>query len=117
MPYADDSNCFIGYLFLFQRKSVKREFKALRLTVAIVGAFMILWLPHEVGVTLQFANITGPYVTWLVIIGSSTGMFNSSFNWVLYAGVSQTYQKAFKRVLTNAFLGVAKFCSGKSTLT
>lgn len=98
-------------------KNMKREFKALRLTLAIVGAFIILWLPHEVGVTLVFADITGPHVTWLIYIGSSTGMINSSFNWVLYAGVSKTYQKAIKRVVTNALLSVAKFCTGKSSTT
>jgi len=80
---------------------MKVQFKALRLTSAIIGAYLVLWLPYGIGRGLQFVGDTRPYVTYLVDIGSSIGMFNSSFNWILYGAVSKTYQKAFRCLLMN----------------
>jgi hypothetical protein len=89
---------------------MKREFKAVRLTLAILSMFIILWLPHEIGRGMQLVGNTQSYVSYLVDIGASSGMFNSSFNWLLYAGVSRTYQKTFKRLLISGASTVARFC-------
>jgi hypothetical protein len=90
---------------------MKREFKAVRLTLAIIGMYIVLWLPHHLGRGFQLVGNTQPFVAYLIDVGSFFGLSNSCFNWILYAGVSPTYQKVFKRLLTKAFLAIAKCCS------
>lgn len=78
----------------------RREFKALYLTAVLVGAFVILWLPRKIGNVLQLAGVKQSFVADLLNIGGAFGMFNSSFNWILYGIVNKTYRKAFKRLLS-----------------
>lgn len=38
-------------------------------------------------------------ISMLMDLGGALGIFNCSFNWILYGIVNSTYRKAFKRLL------------------
>jgi len=80
-------------------KSRRREFKAVYLTGAIVGAFVILWLPYMVGVCLAAANYNSPAADYLQLVASAFGVANYSLSWVTYAAVSKSYRRAYRQLL------------------
>jgi hypothetical protein len=82
-----------------RRRRRRREFKALYLTAVITGTFVVLWMPRKLGRFLQLSGVTQPFVADLLNFGGAFGMFNSSFNWILYGIVNNTYRKAFRRLL------------------
>ena len=80
-------------------KSRRREFKAVYLTAAIVGVFVILWFPHILGRVLASAGYNPVVVNYLVLAAGAIGTFNFSFTWALYAAVSKSYRRAYRQVL------------------
>jgi len=69
----------------------RREFKAAYLTSAIIGAYVVLWLPYEIGRSLLAAGSAAGRALAVRDVGVVLGMFNSSFNWILYAAISGSY--------------------------
>jgi len=80
-------------------KSRRREFKAVYLTAAIVGAFVILWIPSMVGRVLALVGFNPVVVNYLVLAASAIGTLNFSFSWVIYAAVSRKYRRAYRQML------------------
>ena len=58
-------------------KSHRREFKAVYLTASIVGSFVILWIPFEVGRVMLSTGNTGTVAANLTEIGGAIGLFYS----------------------------------------
>ena len=80
-------------------KSRRREFKAVYLTAAIVGAYTILWFPNMVGRVLAAADYNPVVVNNTFLIGGAIGTFNFAFAWVIYAAVSKSYRRAYRQML------------------
>jgi 7 transmembrane receptor (rhodopsin family) len=78
----------------------RREFRAIYLTGSLVGMFVILWMPRKAANLLLLSGSTEQFAFDLLNIGGAFGMFNSSFNWILYGLVNKTYRKAFRRLLS-----------------
>ena len=82
-----------------QIKSRRREFKAVYLTAAIVGAFVVLWFPYILGHFLASVYYDPVVVGYLQVIGGATGVFNYAFSWAIHAAVSKSYRRAYRQVL------------------
>ena len=82
-----------------QIKSRRREFKAVYLTAAIVGTYVILWFPGAVGRVLMSVGYNHVIANYLYLAGSPIGAFNFSIAWVIYAAVSKSYRRAYRQVL------------------
>ena len=82
-----------------QITSRRREFKAVYLTAAIVGSFVILWFPNMLGRVLSSVGYNPVVVNYLFLVGGAIGTFNFSFAWVIYAAVSKSYRRAYQQVL------------------
>jgi len=80
-------------------KSRRREFKAVYLTAAIVGAFVILWFPTVIGRVLAAADYNPVVVNYLLLVAGALGAFNFAFSWVIYAAVSKSYRRAYRQLL------------------
>jgi len=80
-------------------KSCRREFKAVYLTGAIVGAFVILWFPSMLGRVLYSASYDPIVVNYLYLVGGAIASFNFAFSWVIYAAVSKSYRRAYRQML------------------
>ena len=78
-------------------KSRRREFKAVYLTAAIVGTFVVLRIPYVVGRAMESADGYSPVlVGYLTIVG---GAFNFASTWIVYAAVSKSYRRAYRQML------------------
>jgi len=82
-----------------QIKSRRREFKAVYLTAAIVGTFVILWFPSMVGRMLMSVGYNPVVVNNLYMASGPIGAFNYASTWVIYAAVSRRYRRAYRQVL------------------
>jgi len=83
-----------------KRKSRRREFKAVYLTAAIVGAFVILWSPHILGRILASVGYINPLVVnYIGLAAGAIGSSNFAFNWAVYAAVSKSYRRAYRQTL------------------
>jgi len=80
-------------------KSRRREFKAVYLTAAIVGVFVILWFPSMLGRVLASVGYNRIVVNYISLIGGSIGSSNFAFSWAIYAAVSKIYRRAYRQVL------------------
>ena len=88
LPYAynqDDNN------------RSKREFKTVRTTSMILGSFVVLWFPFEVGRFLQAIGITASYSQYLIDVGMPLGSTNHALNWVIYGLSSSEFRSAVKK--------------------
>ena len=83
-----------------QIKSRRREFKAVYLTAAIVGAFVILWFPNLLGRILASVGFNLVVVNYLYLVGGAIGSFNFAFSWAIYAAASKSYRRAYRQMLT-----------------
>jgi len=77
-------------------KSRRREFKAVYLTAAIVGTFVVLRFPYVLGHILTSAGHNQVVVSYLSVVG---GAFNLSSTWAVYAAVSKSYRRAYRQTL------------------
>jgi len=82
-----------------QIKSRRREFKAVYLTAAIVGMFVVLWIPHALGRVLATVGYDPVVVGYLSVASGGIGTFNFAFAWAIYAAVSRSYRRAYRQVL------------------
>ena len=80
-------------------KSRRREFKAVYLTAAIVGTFVILWFPTVLGRVLAMVGFNPVVVDYLHLVGGAIGGFNIAFSWAIYAAVSKSYRRAYRQML------------------
>ena len=82
-----------------QIKSRRRAFKAVYLTAAIVGAFVILWFPSMLGRVLASVGYDRMVVNYLLLAGGAIGACNFAFSWAIYAAVSKSYRRAYRQML------------------
>ena len=86
-----------------QRQQIRRrrrEFKAVYLTAAIVGAFVVLWFPGIFGRVLLAAGYHDRVaVNYLVLVGGAIGLANFTFSWAIYAAASKSYRRAYRQML------------------
>jgi len=81
-------------------KSRRREFKAVYLTGAIVGTFVILWFPYVLGLVLGAVGFNNAaIVDYLHLVGGGLGTLNFAFSWAIYAAVSRKYRRAYRQML------------------
>jgi len=80
-------------------KSRRREFRAVYLTAAIVGVFVILWLPFMLGRILASAGYNPVIVGYIGMATGTIGTANYAFSWVIYAAVSKSYRRAYRQVM------------------
>jgi len=80
-------------------KSRRREFKAVYLTGAIVGAFVILWFPNVFSRVLALISYNPVVFNYLFLVGGALGAVNFSFSWAIYAAVSKSYMRAYRQLL------------------
>jgi len=77
-------------------KSRRREFKAVYLTAAIVGTFIILRFPYMVGRVLGSARHHSAVIAYTSLVGDAVSF---STTWVIYAAVSRSYRRAYRQML------------------
>jgi len=80
-------------------KSRRREFKAVYLTAAIVGTFVILWFPHALGRVLESVSYDPGVTNYIFWATGPVGTANYAFSWVIYAAVSKSYRRAYRQML------------------
>jgi len=80
-------------------KSRRHEFKAVYLTAAIVGTFVILWFPHALGRVLESVGYNPLITSYISRAGGAIGAANFAFSWVIYAAVSKSYRRAYRQML------------------
>ena len=80
-------------------KSRRREFKAVYLSGAIVGMFVILWFPAALGRVLASVGYNQVVVNLVYLAAGAIGSFNFAFSWAIYAVVSKSYRRAYKQML------------------
>ena len=80
-------------------KSRRREYKAVYLTAAIVGTFVILWFPHMLGRVLETINYDPVITSYISRAGGAIGLANFAFAWAIYAAVSKSYRRAYRQML------------------
>ena len=82
-----------------KRKSRLREFKAVYLTAAIVGTFVVTWIPHILGRIMASAGVNPVIVNYIGLVGGAVGSSNFAFSWAIYAAVSKSYRRAYRQTL------------------
>jgi len=80
-------------------KSRRRELKAVYLTAAIVGTFVILWFPHVLGRVLESIAYDAVVTSYISRAGGAIGVANLAFTWAIYAAVSKSYRRAYRQML------------------
>ena len=80
-------------------KSRRREFKAVYLTAAIVGAYVILWFPHMFGRVLESIAYDPVVTSYISRAGGAIGTANFAFTWAIYAAVSKSYRRAYRQMM------------------
>jgi len=80
-------------------KSRRREFKAVYLTAAIVGTFVVLWFPHALGRVLESVGYNLLVTSYISRAAGALGAANFAFSWVIYAAVSKSYRRAYRQML------------------
>jgi len=80
-------------------KSRRHEFKAVYLTAAIVGTFVVLWFPHALGRVLESVGYNPLITSYISSAGGAIGAANFAFSWVIYAAVSKSYRRAYRQML------------------
>jgi len=80
-------------------KSRRREFKAVYLTAAIVGSFVVLWFPNILGRVLASAGCNPVVVSYKAVASGAIGAANFAFTWAIYAAVSKSYRRAYRQML------------------
>ena len=80
-------------------KSRRREFKAVYLTAATVGAHVILWFPHMIGRVLESDGYDPVVTSYISRAGGAIGTANFAFAWAIYAAVSNSYRRAYRQML------------------
>lgn len=80
-------------------KKKRKEFKATRMTAAIVCPYVIFWLPFHIGRALQASGIQQSYVTTMLDIGLALGSAIQAVDWIIYGAINKQFKQAFQRLL------------------
>jgi len=80
-------------------KSRRREYKAVYLTAAIVGTFVILWFPLMLSRILQSVGFYPEATSYIRRVGGAMATFNYASTWLIYAAVSKSYRRAYRQML------------------
>jgi len=80
-------------------KSRRREYKAVYLTSAIVGTFVILGFPYMCGRVLDSIGYNAAVTGYIKQVGGAMTMFNFASTWAIYAAVSKSYRRAYRQML------------------
>jgi len=99
VPNVSDAAADVAEQQRQQVKSRRREFKAVYLTSAIVGAFVVLWFPNVLGRFMAVAGYNPVVVSYVFLAAGALGAANFTFSWVIYAAVSKSYRRAYRQVL------------------
>ena len=94
-------------------KTRHREFKAVYLTAAIVGTFVILWFPYILGRILEAINYDPVITSYISQAGGAIGAANFAFAWAICAAVSKSYRRAYRQMLNR----IGCCCCKNVTLT
>lgn len=89
-------------------KSIKSEFKAARMTAAMISSYSISWLPYFIGRSLQLYGIRAQYTQNLVDVGSALLTASISLDWIIYGLMNRSFRKAFLKILCKRNKSVAK---------
>ena len=76
----------------------RRQMKATFLTASVVGTFVILWFPYVLYLLLDAAGMASVIPVSLVNVAAAVGMAGFNCNWILYAVISKSFQRAYKRM-------------------
>ena len=82
-----------------QRVKYQKQLKITRSTAVIIGSFVILYFPMNLGRFLQGIGDTSPYTQNLIDVGIATGMFNEALNWLIYGLSSRQFRLAGGKIL------------------
>ena len=93
-------------------KSRRREFKAVYLTGAIVGAFVLLWFPNVLSRVLAQLAYKPVVIDYLYLAGGALGTCNFALSWAIHAAVSKKYRRAYRQMLNR----IGCYCCKNVTL-
>ena len=82
-----------------QRVKYQKQLKMTRSTALIIGFFVILYFPLNLGRILQAAGNTNSYAQNLIDVGIGAGMFNEALNWLIYGLSSRQFREAGRKIL------------------
>ena len=74
--------------------SVRKEWKAVRTTALIIGWYVLLWFPYEVGRIMQGLGDTSSAVQIINAIGLCMGLANHACGWIIYGTSSREFREA-----------------------
>ena len=77
---------------------IRREVKAVRIILVVIGVFFVLWLPFFVVTSVRAyfpRSVSG--ILQRVVFG--LGYLNASCNWIIYSVMNREMRDAFKRML------------------
>lgn len=77
----------------------RKEFKAARLTAALLFSVIVMWMPQHVSRILQATGNTQVYAQNLQDIGIALGLVNAATDWIIYGAMNTQFRNAFARIL------------------
>ena len=80
-------------------KSRRREFKAAYLTAALVGGYVVLGIPINLGIMMEIFGLNPVLVNYTKTVGGAMGTFYMAATWAIYAAVSKSYRRAYWQML------------------
>ena len=80
-------------------KSRRREFKAAYLTAAVVGGYVIMGFPINLGIMIEIIGLNPVVVNYTKTVGGAMGTFYMAATWAIYAAVSKSYRHAYRQML------------------
>jgi hypothetical protein len=82
------------------KKKLRVELKAVRLTASVVGVFAVLWTPYIIGKIIDISHVNPVVGHYIGDVGAALGILNSSINWVIYGLASRDFRTAVLKMLT-----------------
>ena len=82
------------------KQMLKREWKAVKIVFAIIGAFFLLWCPYfTVAAVYSYTNEKHHVPNWLIRFVWTLAYANSCCNWIIYSVMNKKTRKMLKKVL------------------
>ena len=72
----------------------RKEWKAAKTTLLIVGSCIVLWFPYSFGRFLQAIGNTAPFTQSFIDVGVPMGYFNHAINWIIYGVTNKNFRTA-----------------------
>jgi hypothetical protein len=73
------------------------------MTAAILGTFVILWLPYEIALCIELTGRYRIFSQYLRDVGVILGTTNHCLNWIIYGAMCRDFRHAAWRGLTRIF--------------